>query len=170
MTMKSILHSINSRFWSKVDIMDDRTECWEWNAGTSSNGYGSFGYEGKTPSSHTVAYRLTKGIIPSGYIVSHRCDNKLCVNPNHLVATTSKYNNIDCIKKKRNVSANGLKTHCKHGHEFTEENTRYSNGERVCRACARARDRTRRNSDKRREDMRRYQQAWRQRQKDARNE
>lgn len=32
---------------------------------------------------------------------------------------------------------NGLKTHCKHGHEFTEENTRKAGGERKCRACSR---------------------------------
>jgi hypothetical protein len=137
MTMKSILHSINSRFWSKVDIMDDRTECWEWNAGTSGDGYGCFKYEYKPCGSHVVSYRLTKGIIPSGYIVSHRCDNRLCVNPNHLVATTVKYNNIDCIKKGRYVSVNSLKTHCKDGHEFTEENTCYSSGSRKCKACNR---------------------------------
>ena len=33
------------------------------------------------------------------------------------------------------------KTHCKHGHEFTEENTRVAGGKRLCRACGRERAR-----------------------------
>lgn len=36
-------------------------------------------------------------------------------------------------------------THCKHGHEFTEENTRFrNNGSRECIACRQQRDRKRR--------------------------
>jgi hypothetical protein len=35
-----------------------------------------------------------------------------------------------------NASARS-KTHCKRGHEFSEENTRWRNGKRQCRRCAR---------------------------------
>jgi hypothetical protein len=43
-------------------------------------------------------------------------------------------------RKKRGVLTvgpwNGNKTHCKHGHEFSEANTyRYPDGERACRTC-----------------------------------
>jgi len=33
------------------------------------------------------------------------------------------------------VPHNRGKTHCKHGHEFTAENTRWSKHGRICRAC-----------------------------------
>lgn len=40
---------------------------------------------------------------------------------------------------------NRVKTHCKYGHPFTQENTRIHNGERYCRSCERLRSRRRRN-------------------------
>jgi hypothetical protein len=32
---------------------------------------------------------------------------------------------------------NGLKTHCPQGHEYTEENTKFTKGRRYCKQCAR---------------------------------
>jgi hypothetical protein len=47
-----------------------------------------------------------------------------------------------CHSARDNAKAG--RTHCKHGHEFTEENTHLnSNGTRVCRECMRARERNR---------------------------
>lgn len=44
----------------------------------------------------------------------------------------------------RRDNPNATKTHCKYGHEFTEENTyRDKKGNRTCRKCARRRDRLR---------------------------
>jgi hypothetical protein len=37
-----------------------------------------------------------------------------------------------CHEKRRQ------RTHCKNGHEYTQENTKIVNGHRVCRACAKA--------------------------------
>ena len=47
-------------------------------------------------------------------------------------------NAYDRVRHGRNstVNQNSFKTHCKHGHEFTPENTRIrANGSRQCKAC-----------------------------------
>jgi hypothetical protein len=54
---------------------------------------GNHGYAVRTrrrglPTVHREAYELTHGSIPKGYIVHHRCENKLCLNVGHMVAMT----------------------------------------------------------------------------------
>jgi len=95
------------RFWNKVDIKS-KYECWEWIAAISSSGYGSFGFKGKVQLAHRVSYELTNGLIPAGdgyhgICVCHTCDNKSCVNPNHLFLGTQKENIKDMFKKGRAI-------------------------------------------------------------------
>lgn len=57
-----------TRFWSKVDRRNP-DECWYWQAGKNSDGYGSFSVKHKTLKSHKVAYTLSKNAVkpqPSG--------------------------------------------------------------------------------------------------------
>jgi hypothetical protein len=68
--------------------------------------------------------------------VCHRCDNRLCVNPEHLFLGTNADNVADRVRKGRTVKGPRV-THCKHGHEYTAENTYHTRrGSRLCRACA----------------------------------
>jgi hypothetical protein len=61
------------------------------------------------------------------------CIHRRCVNPDHLEPTTARLNTL----RARTVSAaNAVKTHCKHGHPFDAENTRWHQGARICRTCA----------------------------------
>ena len=72
----------------------------------------------------------------AGKIVYHTCDNKLCINPEHLRIGTHADNMADMKAKGRGRNQNKAKSHCKLGHEFTEENTWVSkDGRRYCRAC-----------------------------------
>ena len=46
----------------------------------------------KTVLAHRYAYYLAYGKIPEGLVISHDCNNKKCVNPKHLKATTQAAN------------------------------------------------------------------------------
>lgn len=83
---------------------------------------------------HRLAYQMKFGPIPADAFVLHKCDVPACMNPDHLYLGDQKANVHDMLVRKRQWQVR--KTHCKHGHEFTEENTyRVKTGGRHCRAC-----------------------------------
>jgi len=109
---------VTARFWSKVKMpTSERTgptgakECWLWTGYTRTgrNGsgltYGRFKAkidgEWKHVTSHRVAYELTKGSVPDGKCVLHKCDVPLCCNPDHLFIGTIDENNKDRAEKGR---------------------------------------------------------------------
>jgi len=96
---------ISERFWPKVNIPEDKTKCWEWNAGLDSMGYGAMSMPGKKyfERSHRISWTLKNGDIPKELCVLHRCDNPKCVNPDHLFLGTNSDNVSDKVKKKRHA-------------------------------------------------------------------
>lgn len=86
-------------FWSKVDCQGP-DDCWLWQAGTH-NGYGAFYFRGQNKPAHCVAYILTFGKIPKDKLLRHTCDNRLCVNPNHLIPGTHWDNMHDMAEHRR---------------------------------------------------------------------
>lgn len=92
------------RFLGKVNCSDD---CWEWMDSLYWSGYGRFWYNGKTRLAHRVSYSLFVGKVPEGVYVLHKCDNRKCVNPEHLFLGTLSDNMQDMVSKGR--SYNGVR-------------------------------------------------------------
>lgn len=91
------------RFWFLVKKTDD---CWIF-TGAKAFGYGMFWDGKKHVRAHRFIYEQTKGSIPEGLNVLHRCDNPSCVNPNHLFIGTHQDNMDDMAQKGRRVSPSG---------------------------------------------------------------
>jgi len=91
------------RFWRKVNV-GTGNKCWEWDAGKTGWGYGSFRYRGKIFPSHRISWSLYfEEDIPCEKIILHTCDNPGCVNPNHLRVGTHKDNVKDRVAKGRSA-------------------------------------------------------------------
>lgn len=67
-------------------VVNDETQCWEWQRAKDRKGYGIASWNGQKGFAHRHYYEQAKGAIPDGYQVDHLCRNPSCVNPNHLEA------------------------------------------------------------------------------------
>lgn len=90
-------------FWKKVDKGPHSKGCWIWTAGTNSDGYGSMKLGQRKQSSHRISYELANGPIPAGMDVLHHCDNRRCVNPEHLFLGT----NLDNVRDRESKGRGG---------------------------------------------------------------
>jgi hypothetical protein len=125
--------TILERLFGRFDY-DTDTHCWEWTGAISAGKYGSIYYQGRMQKAHRVAWLLLKGDIPDGLDLDHLCRNTKCCNPEHLEPVTRSEN----LRRSPLMDHNSSKTHCKRGHEYSPENTRWRpNGWRTCKECMR---------------------------------
>lgn len=97
---KSIEERFNNHIKKNGPISRLGTSCWEWTGWCSQHGYGQMDVvykPGKKTnfSAHRISFILYKGNIPEGLDVLHECDNKKCVNPEHLKVGDDKQNVLD---------------------------------------------------------------------------
>ena len=126
-------------------------DCIEWSGSRQSSGYGRVWIPGVgTRGAHRVAYVEHHGLTLDdieGEVIRHFvCSNPPCVNPEHLRRGTHADNMQDRVRDGNHFQVS--KAHCPSGHEDTPENTylyESSRGTaRMCRACNRERQRSRR--------------------------
>lgn len=124
--------------------------CWEFTGCKNPLGYGMIcvreGDIGKSYKvrAHRASYEKVKGPIPEGYHVHHVCENKSCINPDHLIALTPQDHIVNYTPGSWSYE-NRHRTHCNKGHERTPENRREvrTRDSYVCKICELARDKAR---------------------------
>ena len=82
--------------------------CWLWTQGTNAKGYAQLRYAGRMYRANRFSWAAHYGDIPTGQQVLHRCDNPLCVNPQHLFLGTNLDNVADRVRKGRGVVFVGI--------------------------------------------------------------
>lgn len=87
------------RFWSKVN---KTSECWEWTASVDKDGYGWFSIGGQSMGAHRAVLVLG-GLNVQNQCVLHKCDNRKCVRPSHLLLGDRAMNARDMVAKGRSL-------------------------------------------------------------------
>ena len=120
-------------FWRHV--RKDPGGCWIWTRPLDDSGYGRLRVGSKVWYAHVLSYELETGAVPEGHVVDHTCRNRACVRPDHLEAVTGY---VNTLRGAGPSAQNARKTHCKKGHEFTEDNIIWKGDRRNCKTCRKA--------------------------------
>jgi hypothetical protein len=116
--------------------------CRVWQGIVMKNGYGVVSWQGKPWLVHRAVWTEQRGPIPPDMEIDHvkkrGCHSRACTNVEHLEVVTQAENNRRAGGLEVTWANRRTKTHCKHGHEFTPENTYVQRtGGRSCRMCSR---------------------------------
>lgn len=85
-------------FYTKHDPVSG---CLIWQASVTHGGYGYLSFQRRRYVAHRLAWIAKHGAIPSGMSVCHRCDERRCVNPDHLFLGSHATNMVDRRRKRQ---------------------------------------------------------------------
>lgn len=80
--------------------VDPVTGCWNWTRSLQTGGYGQIQISGRNWLAHRLSWFLHHYRLPVGLLM-HSCDNRRCVNPDHLSEGTHRQNWEDAVAKGR---------------------------------------------------------------------
>src|ERR1700742_4367567 len=84
---------------------DPLSGCLIWQGKPAEDGYGRLRVApGRTELAHRYAWTIRHGPIPKGAILCHRCDERRCVNPDHLFLGTHAINSADRKAKMKAIA------------------------------------------------------------------
>jgi len=97
-----------AEFWSKVNKRGPvhpilGTECWVWLSLANYDGYGLFYMENKQVRAHRLSWFMAYGVWPTPCAL-HKCDNRLCIRPEHMFEGTRTANYQDREAKGRTAA------------------------------------------------------------------
>lgn len=152
-----VMDTTIERFYRHVDrngpVAQHRPDlgpCHLWTASCFGSGYGQFKVAYKNWRAHRWLWLETRGPVPERRVLDHfACDNRACVNLDHLRPVTEREN---LLRSQTTVAAvNRAKTHCPQGHPYSGDNLviREKDNARICVAC---RARVSRESQQRKRD------------------
>lgn len=86
-------------------------DCIEWPRVKDRDGYGVLKVGGKMKRAHRLSMESVIGRrLESSEMVCHRCDNRACINPNHLYIGTAKDNAADRVARGPSTHADLLRS------------------------------------------------------------
>ena len=83
---------------------EPNTGCWIWDGSYTTFGYGKVYVKTADYRAHRISWSIFRNgaNLPSpGVVICHSCDNRWCVNPDHLWPGSQSENMIDAVKKGR---------------------------------------------------------------------
>lgn len=89
-------------FQSRAKLANDASGCLLFGKSVTTSGYGQMKIDGKMLRAHRIAWEIIHGPIPSKLQVLHKCDVRLCCNPDHLYLGSNSDNVRDRVSRCRN--------------------------------------------------------------------
>lgn len=96
-----VTESLRQRFFAKTT--ESSTGCMIWTGAVQRHSYGAFKIGHQKIDAHVASWRIANGgkPVPIGQLVMHKCDCRMCVNPEHLQLGTTSQNMLHAHKDGR---------------------------------------------------------------------